>query len=76
MTEFDRAPTEPDRPPSDPSVDDLPGEPDEVDMERGSADGSSRHNEVLNDSLARAGVDPGVGERGDSTTDDEDPSVG
>ena len=72
MTEFDHSPTQPNRPPSDPSVDDLPGEPDEVDIERGSADGSAKHNEVLEESLDEAGATAGV----DATTDGEDPSVG
>lgn len=71
MTEFDHTPTQPSRPPSDPSVDDLPGEPDEADVERGSADGSAKHNQVLEESVEDAGAATGAGR----TTDDEDPSV-
>jgi hypothetical protein len=77
VTEFDHTPTElPDQEPgrgtADPSVNQVPGEPDDVDIERGSADGSPRENPVLEKSLDDAGDVVGT----ETHDDEEDSSVG
>lgn len=56
---------------SDPSADRLPGEPDEVDIERGSADGSARHSEVRQDSLEDAAAEANV----DTAGEGDDPAA-
>lgn len=76
MTEFDHTPTElpdqgPNRGTADPSVNDVPGEPDDIDIERGSADGSPRENAVLEESLDDAGDVVGT----ETHEDEEDPAV-
>ena len=73
MSDFDQEPTEPREPAErDPAVDRLlPGEPDEVDIERGSADGSARHSEVREASLEDAAQEAGV----DTSREGDDPSV-
>ena len=76
MTEFDHTPTElPDQETSrgaaDPSVNQVPGEPDAVDIERGSADGSPRENAPLEESLDDAGDVVGT----ETHDDEEDSSV-
>ena len=78
MTEFDQThveppSTEPSTGPNsatgDPSVDDVPREPDAGDLARGDADGSTREKPVLEESLEDAGDIAGV-----QTHTDEDPS--
>jgi hypothetical protein len=44
----------------DPAANEIPHEPDEVDVERGSADGSAKANAPLEESLADAGDVRGV----------------
>jgi hypothetical protein len=81
VTEFDHTPTEPpnrpaDRRGGDPSVDEVRHEPDEVDIERGSADGSARENPVLEESLEDAGDVTGRETHHDEQGGPDDPAVG
>lgn len=69
MTEFDHTPAdppttdptnEPNRAGGGPSIDDVPHEPDEGDLARGDADGSTGEKPALEESLEDAGDIAGV----------------
>ena len=83
VTEFDQTPAEPpstnpntdpttgpNRAGGDPSVNDVPDEPDEGDLGRGDADGSTSHKPALEESLDDAGDIAGV-----QTHTEEDPAA-
>ena len=79
MTDFDRTPADPpttDPNPElnsaagDPTVNDVPREPDEGDLARGDADGSTRAKPALEESLDDAGDIAGV-----QTHTERDPAV-
>ncbi|HET6668071.1 MAG TPA: hypothetical protein VFG98_12400 [Intrasporangium sp.] len=75
MTELDHTPADPpnvdpNRVSDDPAVDDVPHEPDEGDLGRGDADGSTGTKPALEESLDDAGDIAGV-----QTHTEEDPAA-
>ncbi|GAA6527199.1 hypothetical protein [Intrasporangium sp. DVR] len=81
MSDFDHTPSEiPEdtgQPPrgGDPSVDEVPPEPTETDVERGSVDGSAKENPVLEGSLEDAGDVRGVPTHQEARPGEDDPAV-